>query len=98
MRRNCAKRKARKEAKMVKNDLAIVEDALKDGRLWIATHHGRYWQCRRNGKTQVWKTRPREFSIPIKAGFRACSRIEHDSWIGTAKERADFVISADYPR
>lgn len=27
-------------------------------------------QWRRNGKTMVWKTRPGQFTIPIKYGFR----------------------------
>jgi len=26
-------------------------------------------KCRRNGKTQTWKTRPNEFKIPVKYGL-----------------------------
>ena len=33
--------------------------------------------ARRNGRTQTWKTRPGEFRIPIKIGFRAHGEITH---------------------
>jgi hypothetical protein len=35
----------------------------------------RWWKCRRNGRTQLWKTRPDDFRIPVKTGFRACGQI-----------------------
>jgi hypothetical protein len=30
---------------------------------------------RRNGRTQTWVTRPTEFRVPVKWGFRNCSQI-----------------------
>jgi hypothetical protein len=32
-------------------------------------------QWRRNGKTKTWKTRPTEWSVPIKYGLRDCAYI-----------------------
>jgi hypothetical protein len=40
-------------------------------------------RARRNGKTQVWKTRPTEFRIPCKHGLNDCFDITHlnaDHW------------------
>jgi len=31
--------------------------------------YGQERECRRNGKTQVWKTRPNNFKIPVKYGL-----------------------------
>jgi hypothetical protein len=73
-----------------------VERALDSGKLWARMGNGRYWQCRRNGATKLWKTRPTEFRIPVKAGFRATGAVEHNSNIGTARG-ADFVISDQQP-
>lgn len=48
-----------------------IEQALDNGKLWARMGNGRYWQLRRNGSTQLWKTRPTEFRIPVKAGLRS---------------------------
>jgi hypothetical protein len=43
----------------------------------------RHYEVRRNGRTQTWKTRPGEFRIPIKIGFRGYGEITHrnaDEW------------------
>lgn len=58
-----------------------IETALAQGNLWVLMGNGNYWRLRRNGKTQFWKTRPDEFSIPVKAGLRACGRVTQDSVI-----------------
>ena len=58
-----------------------IETALAQGNLWVLMGNGNYWRLRRNGKTQFWKTRPNEFSIPVKAGLRSTGRITHDSVI-----------------
>jgi hypothetical protein len=58
-----------------------IETALAQGNLWVLMGNGNYWRLRRNGKTQFWKTRPNEFSIPVKAGLRATGRVTHDSVI-----------------
>lgn len=34
---------------------------------------------RRNGKTQVWKTRAGEFSVPVKFGLKSYSYITHNN-------------------
>lgn len=44
-----------------------------------AMHGGAWYRARRNGATKTWKTRPGEFRIPIKAGFKACGYIEHNN-------------------
>jgi hypothetical protein len=37
----------------------------------------RWWTVRRNGQTKLWKTRPGEFQIPVKAGLKTCGCITH---------------------
>lgn len=34
---------------------------------------------RRNGATQTWKTRPTEFRIPVKYGFKGYANLWHSS-------------------
>ena len=34
---------------------------------------------RRNGKTQIWKTRPDEFRVPIKTGFYKTGQLTHQN-------------------
>lgn len=41
---------------------------------------------RRSGKTQVWKTRPGEFRIPVKFGLYYSSEITH-------RNAADFHVA-----
>ena len=57
-----------------------IETALANGELWLAMHGGKWWRARRNGATKLWKTRPADFEIPVKAGLRSCARID-SSWI-----------------
>lgn len=33
-------------------------------------------RCRVNGKAKTWKTRPNDFTLPVKHGLRICFRIE----------------------
>lgn len=47
-----------------------IEDALDAGKLEVLMTNGNWWTCRRNGKTKTWKTRPDDFRIPVKCGFR----------------------------
>lgn len=51
--------------------LEDLEDALDRAGLELFMTHNRWWGLRRNGRTRLWKTRPAEFAIPVKAGFRA---------------------------
>ena len=82
------------------NRLAI-EGALERRQLWAAMRDGRYWLCRRNGATKLWKTHPDWFSIPVKAGWKACTRIDNASLVACATDNewrnAHFVISATKP-
>lgn len=75
--------------------LAEIERALEDGKLFVRMMRGttsaNAWRCRRNGKTQLWKTRPTEFRIPVKAGMYTYGNVtqfqtivrddENDRWI-----------------
>jgi hypothetical protein len=65
--------------------LEEIEAALDSGRLWIKAQRdvrGKVMnaiRCRRNGKTRRWRTRHKEFLIPIKYGFRGYGRIDHSN-------------------
>lgn len=52
-----------------------IESALDTGNLWARMGNGNLWRLRRNGQTKLWKTRPDEFRIPVKAGLRATGAI-----------------------
>jgi len=54
---------------------ATIEAALDAGRLRCRMYNGNLWQCRRNGRTQTWKTRPNDFRIPIKIGYKTYGAI-----------------------
>ena len=66
--------------------LALIEQALADGRVGVLMQSGRTWQLRRSGATKLWKTRPGEFRIPVKAGLKSCTYITHLSGFGDGKE------------
>ncbi len=53
--------------------------AIDSGLVWARIRNGKLWQCRRNGATKTWKTRPGEFRIPIKAGFRTYGELTHNN-------------------
>lgn len=56
-----------------------IENALDANRLRARMSNGNLWQVRRNGRTQTWKTRPNDFRIPIKIGFRQYGEIDHNN-------------------
>lgn len=71
-----------------------IELALSEGRLWALMGNGNYWRLRRNGATQLWKTRPSEFRIPVKAGMKSYGNVTHSDTIGAGKSsRCPFVIT-----
>lgn len=44
---------------------------------------GSFTNCRVNGKCKIWKSRPLEFRLPIKIGFKGHGYINHmnaDDW------------------
>lgn len=55
------------------------EVALDHGRVCCRMANGRLWSVRRNGATKLWKTRPGEFRVPIKIGFRNYGEVTHQS-------------------
>lgn len=60
--------------------LLEIEKLLDAHMLEAEMNNGRWWTVRRNGKTKTWKTRPNEFSIPIKAGLRSCAYITQSNY------------------
>ena len=40
---------------------------------------GHYMTMRVNGKCKTWKTRPNEFSLPVKYGLRDCFYIDQNT-------------------
>jgi hypothetical protein len=69
-----------------------IETALANGLLWARMGSGNLWKLRRNGKTQLWKTRPDEFRIPVKAGLRATGSVTQDSEIVACQDQAGRFI------
>jgi hypothetical protein len=58
-----------------------IENALDAGLLWACMSNGNLWRLRRNGRTKLWKTRPSDYRIPVKAGLKATGAITQDSVI-----------------
>ena len=65
-----------RENTMTRNE---IETALDRGTLKVRQRSGTLWSVRRNGRTQTWKTRPNDFRIPIKIGFRSYGYIDQDN-------------------
>lgn len=55
--------------------IQAVEHLLDSGQIETKMNNGKWWRLRRNGQTKLWKTRPMEFSIPVKTGLRSCAYI-----------------------
>ena len=36
-------------------------------------------RCRANGQCKTWKTRPKEFRLPVKYGLKDCFYITHNN-------------------
>jgi hypothetical protein len=60
-----------------------IENALDSHQLFVRMRNGNFWQCRRNGATKLWKTRPGEFRIPIKFGFKGYGEVTHNDDVET---------------
>lgn len=84
-------------------ELSKIETALDNGQLWTATTKGKWYRCRRNGATKLWKTRPGHFKIGLKWGFKSHTSVEHTDRVAMAREISDhgqdyaFVISRNDP-
>ena len=69
-----------------------IETALAAGNLFVVMTNGARWKARRNGVTALWKRDPDRFSIPVKAGLRACGRVDQDSVVTFGRGDGDFEI------
>jgi len=58
-----------------------IDQLLDHGEMEIAMTSGKWWNVRRNGRTQLWKTMPERIRIPIKYGFKFCSFIDEGDFI-----------------
>ena len=58
-----------------------IETALDSHKMSVRMRNGKLWMVRRNGRTQTWKTRPSEFRIPIKFGFKGYGEITQHSLV-----------------
>lgn len=54
---------------------ADIDSFVDAGSVEVEMASGKWWQVRRNGATQTWKSNPGNFRIPVKAGFRTCTAI-----------------------
>jgi hypothetical protein len=74
-----------------------IESALDAGKISVRMSNGKLWRVRRNGMTQLWKTRPAEFRIPVKAGFRSTGEINHNSGFDFEGQHngGEFVIHTE---
>jgi hypothetical protein len=56
------------------------EQSLDAGNVYVHVGGERYWLARRNGATKFWKTRPLDWSTPIKMGFRDHAHVTHTNF------------------
>lgn len=76
-------------------DRKDFEQSLAAGNVYVHVGGERYWQARRSGKTKFWPSRPLEFSVPIKMGFRDHARVTHNEYktdsvrIATSRDEAE---------
>lgn len=73
-----------------------IEAELDARNLRARAYNGNFWDCRRNGATKLWKTRPNAFRIPVKIGFRSYGYITETSEIGRPGDgnNFDFIINS----
>lgn len=55
--------------------LQELETALDSNQLQALMANNRWLTLRRNGRTKLWATRPHDFYIPVKVGFRTYARL-----------------------
>jgi hypothetical protein len=60
--------------------LQEIEQALDAGRIFARMTNKAEWRVRRNGATKLWRTRPGDFRIPVKAGFHVCGYITPENF------------------
>lgn len=55
--------------------LQDLETALDSGQLQVQMANDHWLTLRRNGRTKTWPSRPGDFYIPVKVGFRTYARL-----------------------
>lgn len=60
---------------------------------YITNRDGAPVRCRANGKCKTWKTRPKEFRLPVKYGLRTCFYITHRNAHEWNVSKQDFIKS-----
>lgn len=65
----------------VQHRFSDAERALDAHMLQVLGRSG-WYDIRRNGRTQRWKTRPHRASIPVKLGLREAFRLDFDNAAG----------------
>lgn len=78
--------RAREAAAVTPANAATVDRFYSRTRRYV---DGRPYQARRNGATRFWKTRPGEFRIPIKIGYKGYGAIDHTN-------AHEWAISPDF--
>ena len=77
-----------------------VRYELDHGCIWVRMNSGRYWRCRANGATKLWKRDMFKYRIPVKAGLSAYTYITNETTIfpaDFAARGAAFVCSETDP-
>jgi hypothetical protein len=78
--------------------LVRIERALHDDLVKAIGYGRRPWVVRKNGRTRTWKTRPGQFSIPVKIGLSKYDRITEKTTFSLLEDNGggDFQLS-DFP-
>jgi hypothetical protein len=77
--------------------LALLEEHLDQHRLQVRMAKGNWLTIRRNGRTKMWKTRPGEFRIPIKFGFRGTGALTHFDYLQGKLNLEFYRVNPAYP-
>ena len=90
-----AKTSTKRTKTMLHLTKAEADKAIDAGNIKALSAHKTWWKCRRNGMTKTWKTRPDEYSIPIKIGSKDYSYITQNTIFCTPAEgqKADFLLN-----
>lgn len=59
--------------------LEEIENSLMQRKLFVRTDKDSLWSVRKNGKVKFWKTRPSQFKIPVKFGWKYFGYITQDN-------------------
>ena len=76
--------------------LEEIERTLSQGLLKVQAPNGNFWSARRNGATKTWVTRPGEWRIPLKIGFKGYGEITHQNVCGRPGDgnNVPFIINS----